>query len=72
MKREFFCYKRVERGLERETEGGNLIKACHIHVWKYHNETPLYNLYMLIIKSLKKTLKVSQFSRTCQLFNENL
>jgi hypothetical protein len=27
---------------------------------------------MLIIKSLKKTLKVSQFSRTCQLFNENL
>jgi hypothetical protein len=21
----------------------NLIKVYHIHVWKYHNETPLYN-----------------------------
>jgi hypothetical protein len=24
-------------------KGANLIKVHYMHVWKYHNETPLYN-----------------------------
>jgi hypothetical protein len=28
---------------EKKIVGVNLIKVHYKHVWKYHNETPLYN-----------------------------
>jgi hypothetical protein len=31
-----------------KTNKVNLIKVGYVHLWKYHNETPLYNLCMLI------------------------
>jgi hypothetical protein len=30
-------------GWGREIEGMNLIEVYFMHIWKYHNETPLYN-----------------------------
>jgi hypothetical protein len=32
----------------------NLTKVHYTHIWKYHNETPLYNPCMLIKKRRKK------------------
>jgi hypothetical protein len=30
-------------GLKRVVDGVNLIKVLYMYVWKYHNESPLYN-----------------------------
>jgi hypothetical protein len=32
-----------ERGIKRVIEGVNMIKVHYMHIWKCHNETPLYN-----------------------------
>jgi hypothetical protein len=33
----------MERGSEKVIDGVNFSKVDYIHVWKYHNETPLYS-----------------------------
>jgi hypothetical protein len=40
-------------GVKDNDSGGEFTKVHCNHIWKYHNETPLYNKYMLI-KCLKK------------------
>jgi hypothetical protein len=41
----------------------NLIKVYYMHVWKYHNETPLNNHYMLIKKETEN-LKIKHTKRS--------
>jgi hypothetical protein len=35
---------------KRVTEGMNMIKVHYIHVWKYHNKTPLYNFLLAVLE----------------------
>jgi hypothetical protein len=49
------CFK-VRKGDKKKKQRVNLIKAHYMHVWKYHNEPPLYSAYMLIKKRKKVCL----------------
>jgi hypothetical protein len=40
--------RRGRRGRRENDEGMNLIEIHYKHICKRHNETPLYNYYMLI------------------------
>jgi hypothetical protein len=43
-------FQRRGKGIKKSNRVVNSIKVHYMHVWKYHNETPLYNEYMLIKK----------------------
>jgi hypothetical protein len=47
----------LKGSVERMMKGINLVKIYYMHICKYHNVSPLYNYYMLIIKKYNSGLR---------------
>jgi hypothetical protein len=39
-------------------ERGNLIKVHYMHVWEFHNETPLYDMLIKMYKNNEENWKI--------------